>query len=63
MRYDWNVMKSLGSVDENAHFRSKWWKSKIWLDLWPWNDNDGEFLLAEPDKEIPLIPNHKWYMT
>ena len=64
MRYDLNVMKPLGSVDETMTWMVILDKNgenlKFDLDLWPWNDLEGEPSLA--GTEISLIPNNRWDM-
>ena len=61
MRYDWNMMKSLGSVDETKLILDENGENlKFDLDLWPWNNLEGELSLA--GTEISLIPNNRWDM-
>ena len=47
---------------KNAHSRPKIVKIlKFDLDLWPWNDSEGDFSLI--GNEISLICNHRWDKT
>ena len=52
-------MKSLGSLDEKMLILDNKCKNlKFNLDLWPWNDLEGESSLG--GKEISPIPNKRW---